>query len=392
MIKRLLHKLSAALLKAHNRLDSRLQVDGNFKRRTVRYPVKRGSRKIVHVIGNFIVGGSSQLVVDIIEGTSDEYYHEIVVPQLDSRLGYEVRDIHAFGITQLRELTAWLADERPELVHIHYFVRDCDRHSDGALWYETIFKICEDLGLKVIQNVNVPTRPHRNTSVVHNVFVSEYVRREFNDVGDVESSVIYPGSDFEHFRNDIDSLPEKAIGMVYRLDQDKLRSDAIEVFIAVVKLDPAIRALIVGGGYFLEDFKRRVSDERLDEKISFGGLVSYDRLPEMYRRFSIFVAPVHEESFGQVTPFAMGMGMCVAGYNTGAIPEILGSGETLAPTGDVDALARIIVDIANDPERRKRIGAENRRRAVENFSVGPMVDRYRTLYADVLGVRQADRR
>ena len=196
---------------------------GGFRPRVVRYPDKRGIKKIVHVIGNFIVGGSSQLVVDIIEGTSDEYVHKIVVPYTEEQLAYQPVDIRAFSITELRELSAWLEDENPDFVHIHYFVRPSDKHSDGALWYETVFKICEELGLKVIQNVNVPTQPHPSLAVIHNVFVSEYVRREFNNVG-TESSVIYPGSDFSHFQNeDIDRLPEKSIGMVYRLGYRAVR-------------------------------------------------------------------------------------------------------------------------------------------------------------------------
>jgi glycosyltransferase involved in cell wall biosynthesis len=384
VIKKVLFKISGALLRAHRYLDWRLKMGSGFKPRVVRYPDKRGTKKVVHVIGNFIVGGSSQLVVDIIEGTSDAYLHKIVVPYTEEQLAYQPVDIHAFSITELRDLSAWLENEKPEFVHIHYFVRPADKHTDGALWYETVFKICEDLGLKVIQNVNVPTHPNPSPAVVHNVFVSEYVRREFNNV-ETESSVIYPGSDFSHFQNDdIDRLPDKSIGMVYRLDNDKLRPDAIEVFIEAVKKDPAIKGHIVGGGQLLDDFKRRVRDEGLESNISFAGFVSYDDLPAIYRRFSIFVAPVHDESFGQVTPFAMGMGMCVAGYDTGAMSEILGSVETLARTGDVKALATIIVGLVNDAVRRKNLGLANREIAIKKFSVEQMVREYRELYSRVL--------
>jgi glycosyltransferase involved in cell wall biosynthesis len=383
VIKKVLFKLSGALLRAHRYLDWRLKMGSGFKPRVVRYPDKRGTKKIVHVIGNFIVGGSSQLVVDIIEGTSDEYLHKIVVPYTEEQLAYQPVDIRAFSIAELRDFSAWLKNEKPEFVHIHYFVRPVDKHSDGALWYETVFKICEELRLKVIQNVNVPTHPNPSPAVVHNVFVSEYVRCEFNNV-ETESSVIYPGSDFSHFRNEVlDRLPDKNIGMVYRLDNDKLRPDAIEVFIEAVKKDPVIKAHIVGVGPLLDTYKRRVRDDGLESNISFTGIVSYDDLPEVYRRFSIFVAPVHDESFGQVTPFAMSMGLCVAGYDTGAISEILGSAETLAPTGDVEALAQIVIDLANDPLRRKALAISFQQRAHDLFSIERMIGEYRNLYGKV---------
>jgi glycosyltransferase involved in cell wall biosynthesis len=306
-----------ALLRAHRYLDWRLKMGGGFKPRLVTYPDKIGTKKIVHVIGNFIVGGSSQLIVDIIEKTSDEYLHKVVVPYTEAQLAYQPIDLHAFSIEELRDLSSWLENERPELVHIHYFVRSVDRHSWVAIWYEAVFRICEDLGLKVIQNVNVPTHPFSSRAVVHNVFVSEYVERNYNNV-DCEHSVIYPGSDFTRFKNEnVDTLPPKCVGMVYRLDDDKLQSDAIEIFIEVVKRSSDITCYIVGGGHFLQQFRLRVREEGLETQIHLDGFVSYEGLPEIYKKFSIFVAPVHEESFGQVTPFAMSMGLCVAGYDTG---------------------------------------------------------------------------
>ena len=383
-MKRLLFKVSGALLRAHRYLDWRLKMGAGFTPRRVRYPERIGTKKIVHVIGNFIVGGSTQLIVDIIEGTSDEYCHKIVVPHLEERLAYGPVDIHAFAIEQLRELSKWLANEQPEIVHIHYFVRPADRLSETALWYETVFRICEELELKVVQNVNVPTFPHRSAAVVHNVFVSHYVERRFNSVA-AESSVIYPGSDFAHFRNDdVDSLPAHNIGMVYRLDDDKLRPDAIEVFIEVARKHPGIRCYIAGGGSLLNGFQKRVREERLGRTIQLTGFVGYDELPALYRKFSIFVAPVHEESFGQVVPFAMSMGLCVAGYDTGALSEILGSRETLVRAGNVGDLAQTIVELANDAERRKSLARGNVTRARDLFSVQTMIGHFRELYDRVV--------
>lgn len=379
-MKRMLFKFSGALFRAHRYLDWRLKMGPGFTPRKVRYPEKIGTKKVVHVIGNFIVGGSTQLIVDIIERTSDEYCHKIVVPYLEERLAYGPVDIHTFSVAQLRELSKWLAAEQPQFVHIHYFVRPEDRLSEAALWYETVFRICEDLGLKVVQNVNVPTYPHQSSAVVHNVFVSHYVERRFNNASS-EYSVIYPGSDFTHFRNDdVDSLPASSIGMVYRLDDDKLRPDAIEVFIEVAKKHPSIRCYIVGGGRLRNGFQRRVREERLENAITLTGFVAYEELPALYSRFSIFVAPVHEESFGQVVPFAMSMGLCVAGYDTGALSEILGTNETLVAAGNVGELARTIVTLANDADKRKLLARGNVKRARELFSVEGMIARYWDLY------------
>ena len=66
---RLLFKVSGALFRAHRYLDWRLKMGAGFVPRRSDTRRRSGTKKVVHVIGNFIVGGSTQLIVDIIEGT-----------------------------------------------------------------------------------------------------------------------------------------------------------------------------------------------------------------------------------------------------------------------------------------------------------------------------------
>ncbi|MEP7077048.1 MAG: glycosyltransferase family 4 protein [Acidobacteriota bacterium] len=384
MKRRLLGKISGLALRVHKKLDQVLRISPNFKPYflSVRpFPIEGIDRKkITHLIGNFIVGGSSQLVVDLIEKTSDKYSHQIIVPRKPDPLPYQPVDIHEFTINQMAELYDHLKREAPEIVHMHYFSRDCEKFESIAIWYQTVSRICDELNLRVIQNVNVPTTPLRGKSIVHNVFVSHYVRREF-DRSEIESSVIYPGSDFSHFGNSKpEDLPDKTIGMVYRLESDKLRAESIEVFISAVKMNPRINVYIVGGGSLLDLYKQRVAEEGLSKNFSFTGYVAYANLPQHYRMMSLFVAPVFDESFGQVTPFAMSMGLCVAGYDTGALSEILGNDATLVKTGDATGLAEKIVDLVASADKRRDLGERNTERAISMFSVEKMIGDYRQLY------------
>jgi glycosyltransferase involved in cell wall biosynthesis len=99
---------------------------------------------------------------------------------------------------------------------------------------------------------------------------------------------------------------------------------------------------------------------------------------------SLFIAPVWKESFGQVTPFAMNMGIPVIGYDVGAINEIIDDDELIAAPGDVQALAAIAIALLDDKSRRKAIGRRNQARAEKFYAVPAMIDAYRTLYAEVL--------
>lgn len=379
MIKKILFKSSSLLLKAHLYLKERANVPKNLVPYVLKYQPNKKNKKIVHVISNFMIGGSTQLMVDIIERTSDKYFHQIVVPEYLKPLPYQPVDIHSFSINEMNELYNFLKNEKPELVHIHYYVREITKYEGNAFWYYAVFKICEDLKIKVIQNVNVPTEPYLSDAVVHNVFVSKYVEDNFN-TSDASKSIIYPGSDFSHFNYDTNLIPDNSIGMVYRLDNDKLREDSIDVFIRAVKKKADIHCYIIGGGYYLEYYKQKVKEKNLENNFTFTGFVSYRALPELYKKIGVFVAPVYDESFGQVTPFAMSMGLSVAGYDTGALSEILGYKVTLVETGNIESLADVIVDLVNNPNKRKELGLKNQKRARENFSVESMTNQYEKLY------------
>ena len=142
--------------------------------------------------------------------------------------------------------------------------------------------------------------------------------------------------------------------------------------------------MIVGGGRFLEPYRTRVAEAGLDGSVTLTGYVPYEALPKLYGEMTIFVAPPHTESFGHVVPLAMNMEIPVAAYAVGALPEILGNTGSLAPSGDVDALAARVVELLDDPERRRRIGRASRVRAEQLFSVETMAAKYRDLYDELL--------
>jgi glycosyltransferase involved in cell wall biosynthesis len=81
----------------------------------------------------------------------------------------------------------------------------------------------------------------------------------------------------------------------------------------------------------------------------------------------------------------MGMGIPVVGYCVGALEEITGNCNLLAPSGDSDTLADMIIELLNDRERRLRIGARNRERAERLFSIEAMIDGYSALYNGLIG-------
>ncbi|MDZ4792731.1 MAG: glycosyltransferase family 4 protein [Bacteroidota bacterium] len=380
-MRKLLTKFSHALAKAHRYIQVHILEKNRVAPRVLKYQPVTDRPKIIHINANFVIGGTSQLIADIIERTAGQYTHQVIVPDYPRPLPYQPLPILEFPVTEMTALFNYLEKERPALVHIHYWIRPMHRYYSFGLWYDAVFKICEDLQLKVIQNINVPTHPFRSPAIVHNIFVSRYVKEQFNDQPHIDSSVIYPGSDLSHFTcPDEQPFPADTIGMVYRLDADKLNGETIEIFIAALKKKPDLTCYIIGGGYYLNQYKKRVKEEGLVKQFIFTGFISYDLLPSYYKKIGLIVAPVHDESFGQVTPFAMSMGLPVVGYDTGALSEILGGKEMLADYGDTDALANLIVETVNNPAQKKKWGLANKNRVHAFFSVEKMIEEYVKLY------------
>jgi len=251
-------------------------------------------------------------------------------------------------------------------------------------WYHSVFRVLKDCGLPVIENVNTSGEPYFSEIVNQYVFCSEWSRKA-SGADWIPETVVYPGTRLEDFlRDDLSEVADDKIGMVYRLGGDKIGPNAIEIFIEVMRAIPTSSSLIVGDGDLVNYFKSRISEEGLDSRTSFTGWVSYERLRQIYRDLSVFVAPVKDDTFGSVSVHAMCAGIPVVGFDVGGIPEIVGSNSMLAPPGDVAGMAKIVVDLLNDRERRLRIGAENQRRAKALFSVSAMTDSFGGLYRALL--------
>jgi glycosyltransferase involved in cell wall biosynthesis len=88
---------------------------------------------------------------------------------------------------------------------------------------------------------------------------------------------------------------------------------------------------------------------------------------------------------------AMAAGLPVVATRVGGVPEVVEEGRTglLAPAGDHEALAGLLLRLAGDPDLRARMGRAGRERARELFSEDRMVAEYEQIYRELAGWRTA---
>jgi glycosyltransferase involved in cell wall biosynthesis len=336
--------------------------------------------RVLHVIANVYVGGSTQLIIDLLEHLADRYDQDVVTAALWPGGAHQGMVTHHFPAPlDGTRFTALLAARKPDIVHIHYW------GLTDEVWYRSVLHAAVATACKIVQNINTPIAPMIHPRVDHYIYVSAYVRDAFgagaNDP--MRSSVIHPGIDLSKFDHAIDEeQAADAVGMVYRLEPDKLRADAIQLFIEIARRRPQTRIYIVGGGSLFRTYVEQTKAAGVRENFHFTGYVPYDALPALYDRFCVFVAPVWQESFGQVTVFGMNKQQAVGGFRIGALPEILGCDDTFGD--DVASAAQKIIALLDDPARRRVVGARNRERAQTAFGVAAMTTRYGDIYDRLL--------
>ena len=344
----------------------------------IKYPIQDKRKKVLHFIDNFSTGGSSKLVVDIYEWLGHKYEQVIIANYYPEKIEYEgVPVIKMEESISDSKILDYINDFKPDIIHVHYW---------ESRWYTKIINLLENVkGCKIIENVNIPTFPYTKDYIDKYVYVSQYTLKEYG-ADEKKDIFIYPGSDFSLFTRPLKDgyLPKDTIGMVYRLDIDKLTDFSIDFFIRVVEKRPNTKAIIVGGGPRYDQYYAKVKKANVLNNFVFTGFVPYDQLLDYYKKFTIFVAPVWRESFGQVSPFAMSMGIPVVGYDIGALYEITNNHDLLAKFEDIEMLSDKIVQLLDDYNMCQDIGKYNQMRAEQLFGLKSMIKSYDELYCELL--------
>ncbi|MCC7047352.1 MAG: glycosyltransferase family 4 protein [Alphaproteobacteria bacterium] len=152
---------------------------------------------------------------------------------------------------------------------------------------------------------------------------------------------------------------------------------------------PALRgrdwlATLAGNGP-VTAFRQQVATLGLSERIAIPGWQSADRVAALLAQSDILVLPSRQEGLPVAILEAMAGGVAVIATPVGAIPDAIAGGETglLVPPGDVDALARAIATLIDDPARRARLARAARARFEAMFTIDRTADAVAALYREV---------
>ena len=148
---------------------------------------------------------------------------------------------------------------------------------------------------------------------------------------------------------------------------------------------PDLRLQIVGSGddELTERLKSRAQKEMPPGGVEFLGFVERSRLPDFYRRASVFASPAqYEGGVANVYLEAMASGCPVIASTAGGAPEAVVNGELglLVPPLDVDATVTAIDRILSDALLRDRLGRAGRQRVEQYFAMDKYISRVLATY------------
>ena len=153
-----------------------------------------------------------------------------------------------------------------------------------------------------------------------------------------------------------------------------------------------VRLRVVGDGPLRASLEAQASELGLGDDVRFDGFVSSEELARRFAECDAFVLPAvwdskgDTEGLGVVLIEALSHGKPAIGSAAGGIVDIVRDGETglLVPPADVDALAKAITRLAEDPALARALGEGGREYVAREFSWPVITERLVALYENVV--------
>lgn len=166
-------------------------------------------------------------------------------------------------------------------------------------------------------------------------------------------------------------IPQNApvVGFVGRLTRDKGVPELVEAFDAILKAKPDAYLLLVGWFDAAEDALAAKVRKRIaaHPRIYCTGFV--ESTAPYYRAMDLMVLPTWREGFPNAVLEAAATGLPVittlcTGSRDSVVPEVTG---LLIPPGYPDAISEAVLELLNDPLKRRRMGMAARAWVQKNF-------------------------
>ncbi len=372
---------------------------------------------VVHIIYRLGIGGLENGLVNLINKMPEDAYRHAIVCLKDSTdfqkrlarsdvLIYQINKkegqdwgsflrvykllkqlkpaiVHTRNLAAIEyQVSAWLADVRFRVHGEHgWDVFDPDGSIIKYQWVRRLIK-------PLIQRY-IPLSKQLESYLTDKIHVSpEKITRICNGV---DTTLFYPLKGNKSSLQDCPlafSQQDKIIGTVGRMHGVKDQLTLVKAFILVCEREPSLKQtlklIIIGDGPLKEQAINLLIEHQLTDSAWLPG--ERNDVAEIMRRFDLFVLPSQAEGISNTILEAMATALPVIATDVGGNPELVDDGKTgrLTAPGDPEAMAEKIADYIHHIEKMRQHSQQAYRRALTEFSLLAMVERYKTVYDSLL--------
>lgn len=208
-------------------------------------------------------------------------------------------------------------------------------------------------------------------------------------------TIINSGLELDYYRNvtvDIAIIKQSLkiephlnlVGIISRLEPVKGAQYIVLAAKKVIEKFVSVRFLIAGEGALREKMESQARDFGIYDKFIFLGW--REDVREILSVLDVLVQPSLNEAVGRILIEAGAGSVPVVATKAGGIPEIIRDNETgiLVPPKDVDSLARGILFLLENKEKRIAMGRNAKAWVSEKFSAEKMVNDISNLYQHIV--------
>ena len=179
------------------------------------------------------------------------------------------------------------------------------------------------------------------------------------------------------------------VGWVGRMTPVKRTDDVVRAFRGLLDRGVDAYLCLVGDGPDRGRLERQAHELGVVRRTLFLGY--QDEIGRFYEAIDALVLPSVNEGTPVSVIEALAAERPAVATRVGGVPDVIRDGVDgfVVDPGDRDALVARLAELAGDPARRSRMGAEGRRRIRERYAVDRLIDDVDRLYRSLLSARHA---
>lgn len=362
--------------------------------------------RILHLeTGRHVYGGARQVLV-LARGLKARGIEVVLVCTAGGRVsaeahrqGLDVRELPMGGDLDLlfaRRFGRVIREFSPDLVHVH--------SRRGADWHGGRAARRAGIPALLTRRVDRPEsrwlaawkyRPYARVVAISNAIRGQLERAGLPDArlelihSAVDAQLLEPAWSRERLAREFAVDPRcQLVGCVAQLIVRKGHDLLLQAWGDVTAACPMARLLIFGQGPRVAALRRQVAVSGLQGSVIIAGF--RPDLHDFLGRLDLLVHPAVAEGLGLAVLEAQAAGVPVVAFRAGGVPEIVADQRSgyLVKTGDAPALAIAVTDLLLNDARRRAFGEAAWKRVAREFRVADMVERYLTLYRELIETRR----